>query len=161
MDNYVNSEDLGTVLNITARRVNQLVNDGVLFRAENGKFNVAKSVENFFRYKYRVDEKKEINFDEEHALLEKAKRKKAELDLAQRQSKLLDADDVEKLMSGMILTCKARLLAMPTALAPKVLGKQDLPVVVDAIKGAVFEALAELKEIPAEELEEPGNAENE
>lgn len=161
MDIYVNSKDLGIILKITDRRVDQLAKEGVFSRAENKKFDVAESVENFYRYKFRADEKSDLNFDQEHALLEKAKRKKAELDLAERKGELLRANEVEKLMAGMILTCKARLLAMPTAVAPKVLGKNELPVVVDTIKSAVFEALAELKEMPAAEMEEPDDAENE
>lgn len=155
MEKYVSGKDLAIILNVSERWVNKLALAGVISRTENGNFDVAESVEKFFKNKFRTDEKKELDFDKEHALLERVKRRKAELDLAQRQGRLLEADDVEKLMADMILTCKARLLALPTAVAPKILGKTELPVVVAEIKNAVFAVLEELKEIPAAEVIRP------
>lgn len=158
MEQFVSSSDLALVLKISSRRVNQLADEGVIFREENGKFDISKAVENFFRHKYRVDEAKDINFDKEHALFEKVKRKKAEIDLEEHKKTLLKASDVEHLMAGMILTCKARLLTLPTKVTPKIIGEKDPTVVVETIKDAVFEALNELKEIPAPVVVEADNA---
>lgn len=149
MEQFFSAADLAIILNISTRRVNQLVTENVIFRESNGKFDVSKSVENFFRHKFRVDEEKDINYDKEHALFEKVKREKAELDLQEHKKQLLKATDVENLMSGMILTCKARLLTLPSKVAPKIAGEKDMAVIIGILKNAVFEALNELKEIPA------------
>lgn len=158
MEQYVSAADLAYILKLTTRRVNQLVEENVILREPNGKFDVSKSVENFFRHKFRVDEEKDIDFDKEHALFEKVKRKKAELDLQEHRKQLLKATDVESLMAGMILTCKARLLTLPTKAAPKIVGEKDMAVIVDVLKNAVFEALNELKEIPAAVVVEADDA---
>lgn len=158
MEQYVSASDLALILKITARRVSQLAAEGTIFREENGKFDIAKSVENFYRKKFHTDEKREIDFDMEHALYEKAKRKKAELDLQKYQGQLLDAKEVEHAMSGMILTCKARLLNIPIKVAPKVVGEGNMSVIVEKIKDAVFEALEELHQMPAAEILEADDA---
>lgn len=150
MEQYVSTADLAFILKLTSRRVNQLVDENVIFRESSGKFDVAESVENFFAYKFKSDEK--VNYNLEHALFEKAKREKAELDLQERKKKLLKADDVEKLMSGMILTFKARLLNLPTKCASKIIGEKSLSVITEVLKEAVIEALGELRELPAEKV---------
>ncbi len=91
--------------------------------------------------------------------MEKAKREKAELDLYERKKTLLKAKDVERLMAGMILTCKGKLLAIPTKVAPKLAGENSIPAIVDALQNEIYEALNELKEIPAEEIDEAGDDE--
>lgn len=158
MEQYVSASDLAFVMKVSPRRVNQLVAEGTIFREENGKFDIAKSVENFFRKKFHTDEKREIDFDVEHALYEKAKRKKAELDLQKYQRQLLDAKEVEHLMLGMILTCKARLLNIPIKVAPKIVGEKNMSVIVEKIKDGVFEALEEMHQIPAAEIIEADDA---
>lgn len=150
MEQYVSKSDLAFILKISIRRVDQLVNENVIFRETTGKFDVSESVKNFFAYKFKSDEK--INYNLEHALFEKAKREKAEIDLQERKKKLLKADDVERLMSGMILTFKARLLNLPTKCASKIIGEKSLSVITEVLKEAVIEALGELRELPAEKV---------
>lgn len=151
MDEIVSSTELGKVLKITSRRVNQLADENVIFREQNRKFNLADSCENFFAWKFKSDGK--IDFNREHALHEKAKREKAELDLKAQKGTLLFTDDVEHFVSGMIITFKARLMSLPTKYAPKILGKKSMPEVVEILKGAVYEVLNELHEIPGSEIE--------
>lgn len=145
------------MLKISARRVNQLVKENVLSREKNGKFDLADSCESYYAWKFRSDG--EINYDQEHALLEKAKREKAEIDLQERKETLLRAKDVEHIVDGMILTCKAKLLAIPTKAAPKIIGKSEIPAIVEVMRDEIYEALNELKEIPAEQVEEAADDE--
>jgi len=158
LNEIVSSAELSEVLKITVRRVNQLVEDNKIFREPDGKYKLADSVENYYAYKFRSDE--ETNYDLEHALLERVKREKAELDLETQKGALLYADEVEHLMSGMIITFKARLMSLPTKCAPKILGKKSMPEVVKILEDAVYEALNELKEIPAAKVVEAGNADD-
>jgi phage terminase Nu1 subunit (DNA packaging protein) len=158
LDGIVSSADLGIILKITTRRVNQLADENVIFREQTGKFNLADSCENFYSWKFKSDGK--IDFAREHALFEKAKREKAELDLQQHKKELLLATDVEHLMAGMILTCKAKLLSIPSKVAPKLLKQTNPAIVVDLIQAEIYEALSELKEIPAERIIEADNAVN-
>jgi hypothetical protein len=147
LNDTITSAELADVLKITARRVNQLVDENVIVRESDGKFNVADSVERYFENKYKSAAG--TDYDLEHALLERAKRGKAEIDLAVMKSKLLWADEVEQLVAGMIITFKARLLSLPTKCAPMVLGQKSMPSIVEILNNAVYEALSELHEVPA------------
>jgi hypothetical protein len=153
----VTTKELAEVLKIGERRIQQLAKDGVLMRSDDGNFNLPDSIENYYVNKFESDK---IDFDHEHALLEKAKREKAELDLDVFKKTLLYADDMEHLMSGMIITFKARLLSLPTKCAPLILGKKSMAEVVEILKDAVYEALNELKEIPAAKVVEAGDADD-
>lgn len=148
------SPELAPLLNLTPQRINQLAQSGFFQKDENGKFDAAEAIEIFYRNKYHAGRKSDVSFDVEHAMLEKAKRKKAEIELQELEGKLLYADDVEHLMAGMILTCKARLLTLPTKVTPKIIGEKNPAVIVETLKDAVFEALNELQEVPASKIME-------
>lgn len=156
MDELVSSSELAKVLKLSARRVNQLAEQNIVYRENNGKFNLADSCENFYAWKFRSDEK--MDYDLEHALLEKAKREKAELDLQQHKKQLLVATDVEHMVSGMILTCKAHLLSIPSKIAPKLTKQANPAVIADKIQHEIYEALSELSQIPAERVIDSSDA---
>ncbi len=152
MEVIVNSSDLAKALKISARRVQQLVKEGILKREADGRYNLPDSVEAYYAFKYMPDNK--LSYDLEHTLLEKAKREKAEIELEQLKGSLLYASDVEQAMATMILTCKSRLLSIPTKCATQIIGLKDLSVIVGIIRDEIYGALEELKEMPAPEVVE-------
>lgn len=155
----VSASELAFVLKLTPQRVNQLAQSGVFRKDENGKLDIAESAEIFYRRKFHADEKRATDYDIEHAMLERAKRQKAELELSDYQSQLLDAHEVEQLAQGIIQVAKARFLSIPEAVAPKVVGEQNVAVIVGKLQDAVYEALEELHEMPAEKIMEAGETE--
>lgn len=157
----VSTKELADILKISERRVQQLAKDGILMRSDDGNFNLPDSVEGYLKFK---TESGNVNFDREHALLEKAKREKTEIALAKLKGSLLRADDVEHLISGMIITCKTKLLSIPMKCAPRLLNCKCQAKIVGILEDAVYEALNELHEMPAKDVSAPanstGNAEN-
>jgi phage terminase Nu1 subunit (DNA packaging protein) len=147
MNLLVSSSDLAKVLRLTVQRVNQLAKEGVIKREADGKFNLPDRIEDYYAFKFKTDE--EIDYEREHALLEAAKREKAEIELEQLKGSLLNAVDVEQAMSSMILTAKSRLLSVPTKAATRVIGQKNLSVIVEILKSEICNALDELKEMPA------------
>ncbi len=146
MDLNLSASDLAKVLKLSTRRVNQLVKESILKRGTDGKFYIPDAVEDYYAFKHTGEK---INYDQEHALLEKAKRETAKIELEQLKGQLLFATDVEAAMATMILNCKGRLMAIPSKCAPKVLGQKNLAVIQDEIKKEVYQALEELRQMPA------------
>jgi len=159
MELNITSQELAKALKLSTRRVNQLVKESILRRGADGKFNLPEAVDAYYSFKYKSNEK--VDYELEHALLEKAKREMAEIELDEHKGKLLYATDVEQAMATMILTCKSRLLSIPSKIAPKVLGQKNLAVIQDVIKTEICQALAELKEMPAPRDEESDAADTE
>lgn len=146
MDNCTASY-LAELLAISERRVNQLAADGTIKRDADGKFDPPSSIEAYYTFKLKTNEK--VDYEKEKALHEAVKREKAEIQLEHYKGTLLSATDVERAMSSMILTAKSRLLALPAKVAPKVIGQKNIPVIEDIIKHEVNAALNELSEMPA------------
>jgi phage terminase Nu1 subunit (DNA packaging protein) len=164
-DLIVSTDVLDDLLGYTRRHINQLTREGVLERKAPGRFllmqNIKKYID-FIRTGQRSDEEEEATaqYWEEKALHEKAKREMAELKLAKLKNQLHDARDVEMVMTNMLVTFRNRILAMPSKLAPQLIGVTNLAEIQSIIDKEAREALTELSEYdPAmfaggEELEE-------
>jgi hypothetical protein len=88
----------------------------------------------------------DLNATEEKAKLDKVKREREELKLAQDRKELLPASEVEEDWSKQVMNVRARLLALPGKLAPQAAVESD-PVEVEKVaKELIYEALTELSE---------------
>ena len=146
MDKFVSAKELGEILGITDRRVYQLEKETKLFsRGISGKFEVVECVEKYYRQKLIPDEDK-LNYDKEHTLLEKAKREKAELQLSKMKNELHQSEIVENVLSGMIITCRNRLISIPQKLAPQLIGLKNISKISEIIDIEIRSALCELSE---------------
>lgn len=154
MSKFVSARQLGEIIGITERRVNQIANEGRVFQRDlNGKFDVVQCVESYYREKFVKDDD-EHNYDRERALHEKAKREKAELQLLKMKNRLHWAEDVEMVMTEMLVRFRNRILGIPAALAPK-LYRRSVPQIAEILKDELHSALSELSEY------EPGMFESE
>lgn len=146
----VSSKELGEIVGITERRVNQLVKSNKIFTKDpDGKFDVVKNVDSWFKTKYQeVDSSS--NMKSEQALHEKIKRQKSELQLKIMKGDLHRSKDVEAAMTNMITNAKQRLLGLPSKAAPMVMGFKDLSSIQNVLQKIVEESLAELAEYTVE-----------
>lgn len=147
----VSSKVLQTVLGITDRRVRQLAQEGTIVRIGHGKYSFTKSIQNYVTYikaTKEADEQEmnELNWEDEKAKHEIIKRKKAELQLAVMQGELHRSEDVEHFMTDMLSNYRAKILALPTKVAPKLVSKNDIHTIVDLLDIEVNEALKELSD---------------
>ena len=143
---------------IKERRVRQLANEGILVKSGHGRYNFIESVSNYITHlKANVeiksnDEDSEISYDDEHALHERAKREKAEMELQVMKGELHEAHIVEHVMSDMLTNFRARILSMPAKLAPVLEIENEVTVIQSTIRSACLEALAELHDYDPEEF---------
>lgn len=136
---------------IKERRVRQLAQEGILIKSGHGRYKLIDSVLNYITYlKANVEirnpdkDESKIDYDEEHAHHERAKRIKAELELKVMSGQLHEADVVEKVMTDMLANFRSRILAMPSKIAPMVQIESKLSSVQTIIRDACMEALYEL-----------------
>ena len=72
-----------------------------------------------------------------------------ELDLASKRRELVSIADVEKQMTDLVITTKARILAVPARVAPDLLGEQSRVMLQAKIEKSLKEALSHLAETHA------------
>ncbi len=135
---------------IGERRVRQLAQENILVKSGRGRYLFVESVSNYITHlkanndlKNHVEEK-EIDYDEEKAKHELAKRKLRELELRKAESTLHEAADVEAVMADMLLKFRAKMLAIPSKLAPGLANEHDVIEVSKLLKSTIHLALIEL-----------------
>lgn len=146
----VSSTVLAKLFDISTRRIRQLENEGVIQKVARGKYSLQTNVKNYINYlkttsdlKENKQENENIDYDKEHALFEKTKREKAELELAAMKGSMHYSSDVEKVMNDMLSNFKSKLLGLPSRAAP-VLQMKESAEIQDKLQSEVLEVLHEL-----------------
>ena len=115
--------DVGKVaqaLNLTPQRVQQLAKEGMP-RETRGKYDLGKCMLWYIRYLQACLEKKSVPMAdggyagerEERVRLLRAEAELKEIELAKERSQLIALSDVEAEMTDLVLTTKARIMAIP------------------------------------------------
>jgi phage terminase Nu1 subunit (DNA packaging protein) len=151
-------------LGISERRVQQMAAAGILPRAGRGLYDLQACVLAYVEFLRNItgveDNGKKIDYAKERARLTKFKADLAEMEASQTRGDLIMAEDVHRAWVDMISHCRARLLAIPTSLAPIVYAKKSVPEITKELKAGIFEALEELSKTTFDlEGGEPGDPE--
>lgn len=152
----VNTKVLASILDVSDRRVRQLAEEGVIDKVKTGTYELVPTIRKYILYlKIKNDNSademtNENTYMAEKTLHEKAKRQIAELELAQMQGKLHDSRDVEREMTKMLAAFRARILSIPSKLAPRMIAQNEISVIEDALQNEVYSALQELADYDPE-----------
>jgi phage terminase Nu1 subunit (DNA packaging protein) len=141
---FVNAKTMAKIMDLSERRINQLVSDGVIVKESDGQYNVMQVIIDYYKNKSGVEAG--INYDQEHALHEKAKREKAEMINAKLKGQLHDAKDVEQVMTNMLVTFRSKMLGLPYKLAPKLVRQKSVNIISSVLDKEIKDALLELSE---------------
>jgi phage terminase Nu1 subunit (DNA packaging protein) len=147
---------VASALNLDERRVQQLVQEGMP-RAARGQYDPVKCLLWYVRYLQNALEKKSVpTFDggyvgerEERVRLLRADADLREIELAKERRQLVAIQDVEKEMTDLVLTTKARILAIPPRLAPELVGETSHIMIQAKLEQACKESLAYLAKVGA------------
>lgn len=149
----VNSASLEKIIGVSDRRIRQLAEENIIIRAAKGRYKLLESIKNYIltlKMKMEADNSElsdgEIDLEEEKAIHERVKRRISELKLQTMKGDLHKSEDVERVMTDMLVSIKAKLLSMPTKLAPILVSRNDIDFVRSVINREVLETLNELKE---------------
>jgi len=148
-------EKVADALNLTPRRVQQLVKEG-LPREAKGQYDPVKCLLWYVRYLQNKLKSKPVDsgdgvFTSERE--ERVRRLRAdseikELNLAERRKKLVAISDVERAVYELVLTTKARMQALPPRLADELMGVTSRVMLQTLIEKAINEALVQLSKGP-------------
>ncbi len=136
-------------LRLTPRRIQQLVGEG-LPRVTRGKYDVDAVLDWYIahlelRLAGENDEDGAIQQKHEMRLLA-ANADLRELELAGRRRELVAIADVEKQMADLVMTTKARILAVPPRIAVDLVGEPSRVMAQAKVEKALKEALSHLAE---------------
>jgi phage terminase Nu1 subunit (DNA packaging protein) len=139
---------IAQALNLTEQRVHQLVKEG-LPKEGRGQFDPVKCMLFYIRYLQRALEKKSVpTLDggfvgerEERVRLLRADADLREMELAKERGLLVAIQDVETEMTNLVLTTKARIMAVAPRLAADLVGETSRVMVHAKIEKALKEAL--------------------
>lgn len=144
MEMIVGTQQLADVIGKTAKWVNTLTRDGVLVQVSRGKYDLADNVQRYIKYAQHLSDNTDVDYNEEKALHERAKRKIAEMDLAEKELSLIQVTEVVKILERMVGLFKARCLTIPSKVSPLIQYETELPVIVGILRKEIKEALQEL-----------------
>lgn len=145
----VNTTELAAVLGVTARRVQQLAQDGTLPTVRKGRFLLADSVQRFIRLSTASP------VDEEDQKLEKARRKSevqikaskamvAKLEAEELKGMMHRAEDVAAITEDLVYTVRGAFMALPGRVAVDVAACNTPAEASDVIRREVNKAMREL-----------------
>lgn len=141
---------LADLFSLTDRRIRQLADEGIIVRVKKGRYDLVSSVKNYIIHIKTNNDLKdnksdvEIDLERERALHEKVKRAKSEIELAAMRGEMHHSSDVERVMNDMLGNFRAKILAMPSKLAPLLVARNELAIIQQLIKKECNETLEEL-----------------
>lgn len=149
----VSSTVLSNLFGLTTRRIRQLENEGVIQKIARGKYSLQDNIKSYITYikasadlKENKIEEGKIDYDEEHALLERRKREKMELELAAMRGTMHYSEDVERVMNDMLSNFKAKILALPSRAAPRLITFSTIADIQEVLQNEVLDALNEMSQ---------------
>jgi len=93
----------------------------------------------------------------EKGRLDKYRANKAELEYNLMLGNLVETDEVTKAVAGYITDCVSRLMSLPNKLAPIVFGAKTIPKAEALIRGELYDAVSELRDLKPNDYIERDN----
>lgn len=140
-------EQVAKLLNLTPRRVQQLVKDGMPQEAR-GQYDALKCMMWYIRYLQDKVTAREAedgpSLSSERLRGERAKSDLLEMERDEKRGRLQDSAAVVKVYATRVMSARTRMLAIPTKVAPMLLGAKDTTTIEATIKSEIHAALREL-----------------
>lgn len=135
-------------LDVSERRVRQLRDEKVIAEARPGLYDLIDTNHRYINYlrKRNPESEETIDYNTERAKLVRAKRKNEEYELQLKERTLHSAEDIEAVMTDMLVNFKSRLMAIPSKMAPVLCKKTDKAEIFALLKEHIDEALMELSD---------------
>lgn len=148
-DTEVNTTELASVLGLSGRRVQQMIQDGTLLTVAKGRLRLADAVQRYIKF-ISADP-----VDEEDAKIEKGRRKAeatmkaskatiARLEAQELQGKMHRSEDVAAMTEDLIYTIRGALNALPGRLAVDIVTASTPAEASEIIRKEVYKVMREL-----------------
>lgn len=140
---------IAKLLNVTERRIQQLAKEGIIPKAQRGKYDLIPCVQGYVKYLQDLAFGKDIVPIDINLAKSKQMAAQAELteiELAERRATLIDARKVAAWWTKIVTNAKQNLLALPSRAAPLVMACKTMEQARAEIENLVNEALDTLSE---------------
>lgn len=133
-------------LDMTERNVRELAKKNIIPQYRPGLFKLKDTVHAYIAFLRDKTPNRDENLDytTERAKMVRTKREAAELDLAERKRELHRSEDVELVMTDMLIRFRTKLMSIPAKQSPILEEKKDQKEIFKILKSAIDEALDEL-----------------
>lgn len=138
---------IAKLLNLTERRIQQLVKENVLPPPVKQRYNLVACVQGYIQYlqeKAAGIKNETIDIHKERARLIRAQADKTEIERDVLKQKLVLIEDAELEFANQILKCRSKLLALAPRAATRVIAITDYAEAEEILNNIVREALDEL-----------------
>jgi hypothetical protein len=144
---------ISKLLDLSHRRVQQLVAEGVIPKMERGRYELVPVVRAYIHYlRERNIQAGVVSLEEVRTRKIKAEAELAEMELAKLRGETINVDAAAIVWGEVLGVAKSRLLSIPAKLAP-IVAVEDAPAICKAlIEEQVFEVLDELADELADEI---------
>ena len=150
MQKIVTTRELAEFLDVSARRIQQYVKDGIIRNAGRGKFNLKEAVQDFYSYQFELEraklKRKDASLDEAYRRKMLAEAELKEMEVEQKKGELIEKQEVIESWQKILNILKTRLLALPTQIAQEVAGLRRVNEIKKRIEKNVMDALNEISQ---------------
>lgn len=150
----VSASVLADIIGVSDRRIRQLAEEGILIKVGHGRYNLQDSLQAYIlnlrvemeagKDKPATDEV--LGLEQEKAIHENVKRHMSELKLHLMKGNMHRSEDVEAVMTDMLLNFKTKILSLPSKLTPRLVNRQDEGFILDTLTEELNLVLEELSE---------------
>ena len=152
MSEFVTTKQLSQILNISKRRIQQLVKSGVILKAGFNKFDPIDCLSRYMEYRSNINQRENSVIRDLKTTRLKIQTEIMELDLGFRTGKLIRKAGFVEAAQGAIAIARSKLLGLPTNLASKVVGLRSKQKIEQIFQEAISGILDELDETFNEKL---------
>ena len=141
----VSTKEIAIILGLTARRIQQLTQDGILDTTSGSRYNLAQAMQSYveFRAKKETDTN-EVEKSEAELSIKKAKAIISVLEAKELQGKMHRSEDVSDMTEDLIYAIRGMLLALPGRLAVDVGTAKEPAEAAEMIRQEVYKVMEEL-----------------
>lgn len=142
----VNVTTLAAILGVTARRVQQMTQDGTIQTVSKGKYQLGQSVQAYIEFRAKEKAFSQIEIDKQNAevSLKKSKAVVAVLEAKELQGKMHRSEDVAAMTEDLVYTIRGMLVALPGRLAVDVAAVSSAAEANELIRKEIYLVMEEL-----------------
>lgn len=139
------------MFNMTERNVRYLVEEEIIARVGHGRYDLIDSVSRYITFLKMASDgvdgaAVEESLEYEKWLHEKAKREKAEIELAHIKKEMHKSDEVEDVLNHMVMAFRSKILSLPSKVALQLTSIDDANQIEVLLERDIHQALKELSE---------------
>lgn len=135
---------IAKLLMLSDRRVQQLTKEGVIPKAERGRYELAPAVQGYIRYLQERSLRSDaspIDYHMEKARLTKNQADIAEVDAAKARGEVADIEHIQRVWAGICAESRIRFRNIPTRVVSVLVGETDERKIKDVLQSEIDQVL--------------------